>query len=63
MRRLPHGGTTRPAMPRPGNGYGRSVKAGPSDRLQAFAVKSRTRRRDPNWLLAISLDDEVPARP
>jgi hypothetical protein len=57
MRRLPHGGTTRPQLPRPGNGYGRPLKAGPSDRLQSFAVKSRKRVRDFDWLLAVSLDD------
>ncbi len=57
MRRLPHGATTRPPLPRPGNGYGRPLKAGPSDRLQALAVKSRKRVRDPNWLLAVPLDD------
>ncbi len=57
MRRLPHGGTTRPQLPRPGNGYGRPLKAGPSDRLQSFAVKSRKRVRDFDSLLAVSLDD------
>ena len=57
MRRLPHGATTRPPIPRPGNGYVRALKPGPSDRLQAFAEKSRKRVRDPNWLLAVSLDD------
>ncbi|MCU1427572.1 MAG: hypothetical protein JWL83_1572 [Actinomycetia bacterium] len=30
-RRLPHGGTTRPQFARPGNGYGRRVKAGPPE--------------------------------
>jgi hypothetical protein len=29
MRRLPHGGTTRPSYRRPGNGYGRVQKPGP----------------------------------
>jgi hypothetical protein len=57
MRRLPHGATARPPLSRPGNGYGRPLKPGPSDRLQAFAVKSRKRVRDPNWLLAVPLDD------
>jgi hypothetical protein len=27
--RMPHGGTTRPQLSRPGNGFGRPVKAGP----------------------------------
>jgi hypothetical protein len=30
MRRLPHGGTTRPSHARPGNGYGRTVKPRPA---------------------------------
>jgi hypothetical protein len=58
MRRLPHGATTRPPMPRPGNGYGRPVKLGPSSQLRAFAVKASKRVRDVNWLLAVNLDDE-----
>jgi hypothetical protein len=29
MRRLPHGGTSRPSYARPGNGYGRPVRSGP----------------------------------
>jgi hypothetical protein len=58
MRRVPHGGTTRPPMERPGSGFGRRpVKLGPSERLQAYAAKSRKRVRDFSWLLAVSLDD------
>jgi hypothetical protein len=57
MRRVPHGGTTRPPMERPGTGYGRPVKLGPSTQLQAYAVKARKRVRDFSWLLAVSLDD------
>ena len=57
MRRVPHGGTTRPPMERPGSGYGRPVKLGPSTQFQAYAVKSRKRVRDFSWLLAVSLDD------
>jgi hypothetical protein len=57
MRRVPHGGTSRPPMARPGNGYGRTLKLGPPTHLQAYAVKSRKRVRDFSWLLAVSLDD------
>jgi hypothetical protein len=57
MRRVPHGGTTRPPMERPGAGYGRPQKLGPSTQFQAHAVKSRKRVRDFGWLLAVSLED------
>jgi hypothetical protein len=57
MRRVPHGGSTSPPMARPGSGYGRPVKLGPTSQLQAYAVKSRKRVRDFGWLLAVSLDD------
>jgi len=57
MRRVPHGGTTRPPMERPGNGYGRRPRLGPPTQLQAYAVKARKRVRDFSWLLAVSLDD------
>ncbi len=57
MRRVPHGATTRPPLERPGSGYGRPVKLGPSSQLQAYAVKSRARMRDFGWLLAVSLED------
>jgi hypothetical protein len=57
MRRVPHGGTTRPPLARPGNGYGRPLKLGPPSQLRAYAVKSRKRVRDFRWLLAVSLDD------
>ena len=57
MRRIPHGGSTRPPLARPGNGYGRPVKLGPSSQLRAYATRSRTRVRDFGVLLAVSLDD------
>ena len=57
MRRVPHGGTTRPPMERPGNGYGRRPRLGPPTQHQAYAVKARKRVRDFSWLLAVSLDD------
>jgi hypothetical protein len=57
MRRVPHGGTTRPPLVRPGSGYGRRPKPVPSTQFQAYAVKSRKRVRDFSWLLAVSLDD------
>ena len=57
MRRVPHGGTSHPPMERPGSGYGRPLKLGPSTQLQAYAVKARKRVRDFSWLLAVSLDD------
>jgi len=57
MRRLPHGGTSRPPLERPGSGYGRPLKLGPPTQLQVFAVKARKRVRDFSWLLAVSLDD------
>jgi hypothetical protein len=57
MRRVPHGGTTRPPMVRPGSGYGRPLKPVPSTQLRAYAVKARKRVRDFSWLLAVSLDD------
>jgi hypothetical protein len=57
MRRVPHGGTTRPPLARPGSGYGRPPKPVPSTRLQAYALKSRKRVRDFTWLLAVSLDE------
>jgi hypothetical protein len=31
IRRVPHGGTTRPSHSRPGNGFGRPVKPGPPE--------------------------------
>ena len=57
MRRNAHGATTRPPLPRPGSGYGRPVKAGPSNQLHAHATRSRTRVRDFGMLLAVSLDE------
>ena len=57
MRRVPHGASTRPPLARPGSGYGRPVKLGPSSQLQAHAVNSRARMRDFGWLLAVSLED------
>ena len=57
MRRVPHGGTTRPPLERPGSGYGRRPKLGPPTQLRAYAVKARKRTRDFSWLLAVSLDD------
>jgi hypothetical protein len=57
MRRVPHGGTTRPPLARPGAGYGRRQKLAPPAQLQVFAVKARKRVRDFSWLLAVSLDD------
>ena len=57
MRRVPHGATTRPPLARPGSGYGRPVKLGPSNQLRAYATRSRTRVRDFGVLLAVSLDD------
>jgi hypothetical protein len=57
MRRLAHGATTRPPLARPGSGYGRPVKLGPSSQIHAYAVKSRVRVRDFGMLLAVSLDD------
>jgi hypothetical protein len=57
MRRVPHGGSIRPPLARPGSGYGRPVKLGPSSQLRAYAVTSRKRVRDFGWLLAVSLDD------
>ena len=44
-------------MERPGSGYGRPVKLGPSKQLRAYATRSRTRVRDFGMLLAISLDE------
>jgi hypothetical protein len=57
MRRVPHGATTRPPLSRPGSGYGRPVKLGPPKQLRAFATRSRTRVRNFEMLLAISLDE------
>ena len=57
MRRVPHGGTSHPPIERPGSGYGRPLKLGPSTQFQAYAVKARKRARDFSWLLAVSLDD------
>jgi len=56
MRRVPHGATTRPPLARPGSGYGRPVKLGPSKQLRAHATRSRARVRDFGMLLAVSLD-------
>ena len=55
MRRIPHGATTRPPLARPGSGYGRPVKLGPSNQLHAYATRSRA--RDFGMLLAVSLDE------
>jgi hypothetical protein len=44
-------------MERPGSGYGRPLKLGPSTQLQTYAVKARKRVRDFGMLLAVSLDD------
>src|SRR5882762_747722 len=57
MRRIPHGATTRPPLARPGSGYGRPVKLGPSKQLRAYATRSRARVRDFGMLLAVSLDE------
>ena len=57
MRRVPHGSTTRPPMARPGGGYGRPVKLGPSNQLRAHATRTRSRNRDFGMLLAVSLED------
>jgi hypothetical protein len=57
MRRIPHGATSRPPLERPGSGYGRPVKLGPSNQLRAYATRSRARVRDFAMLLAVSLDE------
>jgi hypothetical protein len=57
MRRVPHGATNRPPMARPGSGYGRPVKLGPSNQLHAYATRSRARVRDFGMLLAVSLEE------
>jgi len=57
MRRVPHGATTRPPLSRPGSGYGRPVRLGPPEQLQAVAVKSRKRNGDLGMLLAVSLEE------
>jgi hypothetical protein len=43
MRRLAHGPTKRPPVPRPGNGYGRPVRPGPDPRWRQTAAEARRR--------------------
>ena len=57
VRRVPHGATSRPPLARPGSGYGRPVKLGPSSQWRAYATRSRSRVRDFAMLLAVSLDE------
>jgi hypothetical protein len=54
MRRLPHGGTTRPSYSRPGNGYGRPVKARPP---ADWRVPDEFRTDWIELLVAVAFDD------
>ena len=69
MRRLPHGGTSRPPLARPGSGYGRPVRTGPPASWREHDVVVAARRRDPMELLVGSrvtvdqtIDVDVSAR-
>lgn len=62
MRRLPHGGTSRPPLARPGSGYGRPVRTGPPASWREHDVVAAARRRDPMELLvgsAITVDPTI----
>lgn len=59
IRRLPHGATRRPPMPRPGSGFGRPVRTGPPKELRDAATDPDARAWDPAELLQVVLDDEA----
>jgi hypothetical protein len=55
IRRPAHGGTRRPPVERPGNGFGRSVRTGPPAHLRTTDACAQMRAWDPSELLVISL--------
>jgi hypothetical protein len=57
MRRPAKGGTNRPGLARPGNGYGRPLRPRPSRHVAA-----RPWLEDPEWWVAIEIPDETPVR-
>jgi len=62
-RRLPHGGTTRPTLSRPGNGYGRSVRSGPVAAWRTAEVVMHARRRGPFEILLSVYETEDVTQP
>ena len=56
MRRLPHGGTSRPPMTRPGSAYGRVPKAGPPEHWRQRDIVMQARRFDPIEMLLAPFD-------
>jgi hypothetical protein len=54
MRRPGHGATRRPPLERPGNGFGRPLRARPDEALRDAATIARLRRRDPVELLRVA---------
>lgn len=67
MRRLSHGGTSRPPLARPGSGYGRPVRTGPPASWREHDLVAAARRRDPAELLGaprleVDLTVDVDAR-
>jgi hypothetical protein len=59
-RRFAHGGTSRPQFSRPGNGYGRPVKAGPP---AEWRMPDEFRTDWSELLLSVVLDDAKRAQP
>ncbi len=51
MRRYAHGATRRPPLERPGNGFGRPLRARPNATLRDAATIQRLRTWDPAELL------------
>jgi hypothetical protein len=56
MRRLPHGGTSRPPMGRPGSAYGRAPQAGPPVHWRQGDLIMQARRYDPVEMLLGPID-------
>lgn len=56
MRRLPHGGTSRPPMGRPGGAYGRALQAGPPAHWRQDDLIMQARRYDPVEMLLAPID-------
>ena len=69
MRRMPHGGTGRPPLTRPGSGYGRPARVGPPASWREHDIVVRARQWDPAELLFdrpleidVTVDVDVNAR-
>lgn len=54
MRRLPRGATVRPPLERPGNGFGRALRPGPSAVTRTLSPAARSYFDDPTGLVDLA---------